>query len=157
MSASNVRRCRSGLNDRGLATTTEYVLLAGVAMGIFLILAAALAAYTTTSRDDAVAIAAYRVASIISSSACEAAGSGGTSACLSVDLPELICGMPYLAYPRPDGHNITICVCSGPTMLEYSAPVPLRAGGVSLTGFITGPPATHTFTYNADTRTVMLA
>ena len=156
MSASIVRLCRSGLSDEGIATTAEYVLLVGVSLVIFLALAAALAAYTSTARDDATAIAAYRVISVISSAACDAVGSGDSSACLSIELPEQICGMPYLVYPWPDGHNITICVSSGPSMLEYSAPVPLRAGNVRLAGFITSPPASHTVTYDTAARTVTL-
>jgi hypothetical protein len=124
---------------------------------MFLALAAALAAYSATARDDATAIAAYRVASVISSTACDAAGSGDTSARLSIDLPEQICGMPYLAYPGPDGQGIMICVSSGRKMQAYSAPVPLRAYGVCLAGFITGPPASHTISYDAATRTVTIA
>jgi hypothetical protein len=154
-SASIARHCGSGSNDQGVATTAEYVLLVGVAILIFLALAGAMAAFSATARDDATAIAAYRVASAISSAACDAAGSGDASACLSIDLPELICGMPYLAYP--EGHDILICVSSGPTMLEYRAPVPLQAYDVSLAGFITGPPAGHVVVYDAATRTVTIA
>lgn len=133
------------------------MLLVGVAMFIFLALAVALATYSATARDDATAIAAYRVASVISSTVCDTVGSGDISARLAIDLPEQICGMPYLAYPGPDGQGIMICVSSGRKMQEYSAPVPLRAYSVGLTGFITGPPAGHTVTYDAATRTVTLA
>ena len=133
------------------------MLLAGVAIVIFLFLAAGLAAYTATARDDATAIAGQKAASIIASAVCDAAGSGDTSAVLAIDLPERICGMPYMAYPCPGGHNITINVCSGPRMLEYNVPVPIRAGDISLTGFITSPPASHTITYCPATRTVTLA
>jgi hypothetical protein len=152
-----MRRCKSGSNDQGLATTTEYILLVGVAILMFMALAAALAVYSATARDDATAITAYRVASVISSTACDAAGSGETSARLSIDLPEQICGMPYLAYPGPDGHGIMICVSSGRRMQTYTTPVPLRAQDASLAGFITGPPASHTISYDAATRTVTIA
>jgi hypothetical protein len=145
------------LNDEGIATTAEYVLLLGAAMLIFLVLAWAVVAFSATAKDDSTAIAAYRVASIISSAACDAAGSGDTSVCLSIDLPGLICGMPYLACPGPDGHSIMICVSSGVTMLEYNTPVPLRTNDVSLTGFITGPPTDHTVIYDPATRMVTLA
>jgi hypothetical protein len=124
---------------------------------MFLALAAALAACSATARDDATAIAAFRVASVISSTVCDAAGSGEMSARLAIDLPEQLCGMPYLAFPEPDGHGIMICVSSGRRMLTYSAPVLLRDYDVSLAGFITGPPASHTITYDAATRTVTLA
>jgi hypothetical protein len=124
---------------------------------MFLALAAAMAAYSATARDDATAIAAYRVASVISSTACDAVGSGDTYASLAIDLPEQICGMPYLAYPGPDGNGIMICVSSGRRMQTYTAPVPLRAHDVSLAGFITGPPASHTISYDAATRTVTIA
>jgi hypothetical protein len=126
-------------------------------MFMFLALAAAMVTYSATARDDATAIAAYRVASVISSTACAAAGSGDTSASLAIDLPEQICGMPYLAYPGPDGHGIMICMSSGRRMQAYSAPVPLRANGVRLAGFITGPPVSHTVTYDTATRTVTIA
>jgi hypothetical protein len=126
-------------------------------MIIFLALAAALAAYTATARDDATAIVAYRVASIIGSAACDAVGTGDTYAYKPIDIPGLICGMPYMAYPQPDCHNITICIGSGPTMLEYTAPVPLRAGGVKMSGFIASPPAGHTVAYDPATRTVTMA
>jgi hypothetical protein len=157
MSASTVRRWKSERTDDGVATTAEYVLLAGVAAVIFIALVAALAAFTATARDDATAIAAYHVISVISSAACEAAGAGDAESDLSIDLPGQICGMPYIVYPWPGGHNITICVCSGPNMLKYSAPVPIRASGVSLSGFITSPPASHKITYSPATRTVTLA
>ncbi|HEY3274626.1 MAG TPA: hypothetical protein VGJ92_12715 [Methanocella sp.] len=124
---------------------------------MFMALAMALAAYSAMARDDATAIAAYRVASVISTTACDAAGSGDMSARLTIDLPEQICGMPYLAYPGPDGHGIMICVSAGREMQTYCAPVPLRAYGISLAGFITGPPAGHTVTYDAATRTVTFA
>lgn len=78
------------------------------------------------------------------------------SASLAIDLPEQICGMPYLAWPRPDGHGIMICLGTGRTMQEYSAPVPLRAGNVSLSGFITGPPGAHAVSFDVATRTVTL-
>jgi hypothetical protein len=42
-------------------------------------------------------------------------------------------------------------------MHEYSAPVPLRINGVCLAGFITGPPAIHSVTYDSATRTVTFA
>jgi hypothetical protein len=126
-------------------------------MFMFLAMTMALAAFTGTARDDATAIAACRVASVISSTICDAVGSGDTSARLAIDLPEKICGMPYLAYPGPDGHGIMISVSSGMRMQAYNIPVPLRAYGVSLTGFITGPPAGHTVSYDAATRTVTLA
>jgi hypothetical protein len=132
-------------------------LLVGVAMLIFLALAVAMAAFSATTRDDATAIAAYRVASVIGSAACDAASTGDASACLSFDLPELICGMPYMIYPGPDGHSIMISVSSGRYMQEYSAPVPLRTNGTGLAGFITGPPASHTVAYDAATRTVTLS
>jgi hypothetical protein len=124
---------------------------------MFLALSLALAACSATARDDVTAIAAYRVASVISMTACDAVGSGDTSARLAIDLPEQICGMPYLAYPEPDGHGIMISVSSGREMQAYNAPVPLRARDVSLTGFITGPPASHVVAYDAATRTVTLA
>jgi hypothetical protein len=136
---------------------TEYILLAGLALLIFLSLAGALFAFSATARDDAAAIAAGRVASAIGAAAGEAVGSGDTSARLSIDLPERICGMPYLAYPLQDGHSILICLSTGRVMREYKAPVPLRAGNVSLAGFITGPPGDHAVTFDAATRTVTLS
>ncbi len=135
---------------------TEYILLVGVALLVFLSLTGALFAFSATARNDAAAIAAGKVASAISAAAGEAVGSGDTSASLTIDLPERICGMPYLAYPLPDGHNILICLSTGRVMQEYSVPVPLRAGNVRLTGFITGPPASHAVTFDAATRTVTL-
>jgi hypothetical protein len=135
---------------------TEYVLLVGVALFIFLALAGATFVFTATARDDAAAIAAGKVASVIGAAAGEAVGSGDTSATLVVNLPERICGMPYLAYPWPDGHSIMICLSTGRTMQEYSVPVPLRSGNVSLAGFITGPPGGHTVSFDPATRTVTL-
>ncbi len=131
MSALTAGRCKSGSSDSGVATMTEYILLVGVALLIFLSLTGALFAFSATTRDDAAAIAAGRVASAIGAAAGEAVGSGDMSAILAIDLPERICGMPYVAYPLPDGHNILICLSTGRVMQEYSAPVPLRAGNVS--------------------------
>jgi hypothetical protein len=135
---------------------TEYILLVGVALLIFLSLAGALFAFSATARDDAAAIAAGRVASAIGAAAGEAVGSGDTSASLAIDLPERICGMPYLVYPLPDEHSILICLSTGRIMQEYGAPIPLRAGNVHLEGFITGPPGSHAVTYDPATRTVTL-
>ncbi len=157
MSASTVRYCKSESNDSGVATTAEYVLLVGVAVLIFMALAMAVSAFSATARDDATAIAAYSVASAISAVACDAAGTGDVSSVLTIDLPERICGMSYLAYPWPNGHNITICVSSGRSMQEYSAPMPLMIGNIKVAGFITGPPASHTIAYDATTRTVTFA
>lgn len=135
---------------------TEYILLVGVALLIFLSLAGALFAFSATTRNDAAAIAAGRVASAICAAAGEAVGSGDTSASLAIDLPEQICGMPYLVYPLPDRHNILICLSTGRVMQEYCVPVPLRASNVRLTGFITGPPGSHTVTFDPATRMVTL-
>jgi hypothetical protein len=135
---------------------TEYILLAGVALLIFLALTGALFSFSATARDDAAAIAAGRVASAICAAAGEAVSSGDTSACISIDLPERICGMPYLAYPLPEGHSILICLSTGRVMQEYSTPVPLRAVNVSLAGFITGPPGDHAVSFDAASRTVTL-
>jgi hypothetical protein len=135
---------------------TEYILLVGVALLIFLSLAGALFLFSATARDDATAIAAGKVAAAISVAAGEVVGPGDTSASLAIDLPERICGMPYLAYPLPDGHSILICLSTGRIMHEYSAPIPLRTANVSLAGFITGPPGSHTVSFDPATRTVTL-
>lgn len=135
---------------------TEYILLVGVALLIFLALAGALSGFSATTGNDAAAITAGNVASAIGTAAGEAVGPGDMSVSLAFDLPERISGMPYLAYPLPDGHSILICLSTGRVMREYCVPVPLRAGNVSLAGFITGPPGSHAVAFDATTRTVTL-
>lgn len=145
---------RSGLtgND-GIATTVEFALLTGVSIIIFLALAMAVNSFSSTTEDDAMAIAAYRVASVISSSSCEIVGPGDISGVSEVDLPEQICGMPYLAYPSPDGQDIFVSV-SGHL---YHAPVILWANSVKITGFIASSPPGHAIAYDAVTKTVTLS
>jgi len=155
VSASIARRCGSSSNE-GVATTAEYVLLAGVSLIVFLSLSAASSVFYASSRDDAMAIAAFRVASIVSSSTCEVVGSGETSASVAMDLPGLVCGMPYVVYPSPDGRSLVIDAGTGTISCQYSAPLPLRADGVRLAGFVASPPSGHAVEYDAVSRTVTL-
>lgn len=157
MSASAARRCRSACSDRGTATTTEYILLTGISVLIFLALYAATGTFHATARDDGTAIAAQRIAETVSETACDAAGSGDVSASVTMNLPGLVCGMPYLAFPAQDGRSIVISVLSGTTGHMYSVPLPLRAGGVRIAGFIASPPAEHQVSYDAAARTVTLS
>lgn len=154
MSMSRVPLCRSGLRDNdGIATTVEYALLAGVSIVIFLAIATAVNVFSSTAEADATAIAAYRVASVISSSSCEIVGPGDISGASGVNLPEQICGMPYLAYPSPDGHDICVSV-SGHL---YKAPVVQRANNIKITGFIVSSPPGHAIAYDAFSRTVTIS
>ncbi len=151
---SPVSHCRSGQTDNdGIATTVEYALLAGVSIVIFLALGTALNVFASTTEADATAIAAYRVASTISLSSCEMAGPGDISCLRTIDLPELICDKPYLAYPSPDGHDIYVSVSGH----RYHAPVSFRASNVKITGFIASTPPGHTVAYDAVSRTVTLS
>lgn len=154
ISTSPVPWCRSGPNDdEGIATTVEYALLAGVSVVIFLALATAMSSFLSTTEADATAIAAYRVASAISASCCEIAGTGDITGACEIDLPGEICGMPYLAYPSSGGHEICVSV-SGRL---YHAPVIFRANDVTIAGFIASTPPAHTIAYDAFSRTVTIA
>jgi hypothetical protein len=156
MSVLTAGHCKFGSCDAGVATMTEYILLVGVALLIFLSLTGALFAFSATTRNDAAAIAASKVASAIGVATGEAVSSGDTSASIAIELPERICGMPYLAYPLPDEHSILICLAMGRAMQQYRAPIPLGAENVKMAGFITGPPRYHAITFDAATRTVTL-
>ncbi len=151
---SPVSHCRSGLtgND-GIATTVEYALLAGVSIVIFLALGTAVNVFSSTAEADSTAIAAYRVASMVSFLSCEIVGPGDISGACEIDLPEQICDMPYLVYLSPDGHDICVSV-SGHL---YHAPVMLRANNVKMTGFIASAPPGHTVAYDAVSRTVTIS
>jgi hypothetical protein len=154
MSMSHASCCRSGqTGNDGIATTVEYALLAGVSIVIFLALGTALNLFASTAEADAMAIAAYRVASTISLSSCEITGPGDISCSGTIGLPELICGKPYLAYPSSDGHDIYVSVSGH----RYHAPVSLRASNIKITGFIASTPPEHTVAYDAVSRTVTLS
>ncbi len=154
MSMLHTLHYRSSLTgNEGVATTVEYALLAGVSIVIFLALGIALNMFSSTTEADAIAIAAYRVASTISLSSCEITGPGDISGSSVIDLPELICGKPYLAYPSLDGHDIYVSVSGH----RYNAPVSLRAGNVRITGFIASTPPGHIVAYDAISRTVTLS
>lgn len=157
MSLSIVRHCGSGSSDAGVATTAEYALLAGVSIVIFLALSGAIGAFFSASRDDATAIAAYRVALVVSSATFDAVGAGDISASMAIDLPEEICGMPYMAYPSQDGRSIQVSVIAGTMEHQYSAPLPLRGDGVHIAGFIASPPGGHEVVFDAVSRTVTLS
>ncbi|OPY28521.1 MAG: hypothetical protein A4E28_01454 [Methanocella sp. PtaU1.Bin125] len=128
-------------------------MFAGVSVVIFLALTAAMSSFLSTTEADATAIAAYRVASAISASSCEIVGPGDITGTCEIDLPGEICGMPYLAYPSPDGHEVCVSV-SGRL---YHAPVVFRANDVKIAGFIASSPPVHTIAYDAFSRTVTIA
>ena len=157
MSASIKRRCRSASGDAGIATVTEYALLTGVSIVVFLSLSAALSAFSASTRDDITAVAAYNVGLTVSAAACETVGSGNASASRAIDLPEQICGMPYIAYPSLDSRSIIIRASSGTAGREVHVPVLLRSDGVLISGFIASQPAGHRVDYSAESRTVYLA
>jgi hypothetical protein len=112
---SPVSQCRSGLtgND-GIATTVEYALLAGVSIVIFLALGTAVNVFSSTAEADATAIAAYRVASMISSSSCEIVGRG------HIGRLRMICGAIYVCLTwsicRPTGDiaSVFLGICIMP-------------------------------------------
>jgi hypothetical protein len=150
---SPVSPCRSGpTGDDGIATTVEYALLAGVSIVIFLSLCMAVNVFSSTTEADATAIAAYRVASMVSSSSCEIVGPGDISGACELDLPDQICNMPYLVYLPSSERDIYVSV-SGHL---YHAPVLLRTNNVKITGFITSMPPGHTVSYDAVSRTVTI-
>ena len=135
----------------------EYALLTGVSLIVFLSLGAALNAFTTSAEDDVTVMAAYNVATSVVAATCDTVGSGNVSSSAGLDLPEQICGMPYVAYPSQDGRGILIGVCSSTVGRAVRVPLPLRAEGVRVSGFIASPPAGHEVDYDAATRTVHLS
>jgi hypothetical protein len=153
-----IQWCRSLAADSGgIATVAEYALLLGISIMVLLALCAAFWAFSSNARADAVSVAAYGVASRVGCTVTEAAGNGESSAELAIDLPDRICGMPYLAYPSTDGKHICVILGQGGIGHEHKAPVPLRVSGVRIAGFIASPPGGHAARYDAAARTVTIS
>jgi hypothetical protein len=141
----------------GIATVAEYALLLGISLVVLLALCAAFWTFSANARADAASVAAYGVALRVGCTVAEAAGNGESSAALSIDLPDRICGMPYIAYPSADGKHI--CVSLGHSSIghEHNAPIPLRVGGVRIAGFIASPPGGHAARSDEAARTVTIS
>lgn len=154
MSISPASHCGSGRRgDDAIATTVEYVLLTGISVVICLALGMAVDMFLSTTETDATAIAAYGVATTIGTSVSDIAGQGHVSGNRQIDLPERICGMPYLAYPSSEGREIIVSVAGH----RYHAPVVLQTCDVKISGLIASVTPEHTIAYDAVSRTVTLS
>jgi len=146
---------RPASDDSGVATVVEYALLLGVGLAAFLALYLACSAFSANACADAEGLAAYSIASSISASMAEACGDGNTSATIALDLPDDICGIPYVACPSPDQKYICVSL-AGRNISEQRAPLLLKVAGVRVSGFIVSPPGRHLIRYDTMARTVMI-
>lgn len=147
----------SAWNDRGIATMTEYLLMLGVSLAVFLSLFAAFSVAAATAGNDATAIAAENMATAASAAICDTVGDGSVSASVTLDLPNDICGLPYLIYPGADGRHVIVCVSKAHYRQKFPAPVPLRVEGIRMAGFTVSEPGELKIAYDAGTRTVTIS
>jgi len=139
------------MDNKGIAVTTEYVLLLGVSLLIFTAVFIGFNSFGNTASADACSEAAYGIASHVSQCIADASKSDGTVT-ESLDLQERICGSPYLVYPSGDGRSICVLVNG----VEYEAPV-IVSTGIKFQGFIMSVPAGHRIDYEPSSGTVALS
>ena len=156
MCASPWRSYRWTYCDEGIATMAEYILLLGISLAIFLALFAAFSVAATTAENDATAIAAYNIASMVSASVSDVAGDGTASARATLDLPADICSRPYILYPSADGRHLVVMVSRSGQPQKYAAPLEMRTDGVRIAGFMAGEREKHCVAYDAGTETVTI-
>lgn len=149
--------CTSDLQDSGIATMAEYILLLIVSMVVFLSLLAAFNAAGATASHDASAIAAENVASTVSTVVSEAVGDGTVSTSMPLELPDDICGQAFLIYPAPDGRHIIVRVNHPTDRRDYRSPLTLRKEGIIIDGFIVSGPGDRSIEYDPETRTVKIS
>ena len=134
----------------------EYILLLGVSLAVFLALLAAFGASAATADNDATTITAENVAGAVSSAICDTVGDGTVSATVSLDLPEAICGRPYLVCPC-DARHVSVRVCRAHDGGMFVAPVPLRQGDIRMEGFTVSGQGRMGIAYDAAARTVTIS
>jgi hypothetical protein len=139
------------LRNDGLAVASEYLLLLGVSMLVFTAVFVGFDSFTSTATADAMSEAAYRVAVQVSRSI-SGASVTGVRVTESVDIPERICGRPYVVYPAEDGSSVRVLVGG----VEREAPVILPAW-VKIEGFMMSLPPGHRIDYDPYSKTLSLA
>lgn len=155
---SPIRWYRSlAASSDGVATVLEYALLLGISLAMLLALCAGFSTFTAHARANAAATVAYNVALEISGAISDAAESCNASATRALDIPDMICDMPYLAYPSGDRKYICISLNYEGLRHEYRAPLRLKESGVRITGFITSPPGSHWVKFDPALRVVTLS
>jgi hypothetical protein len=138
-------------DERGIAIASEYVLLLGVSILIFTAIFIGFNSFGNTASADARSAAAYRVAVQVSERI-SGITMGEASVTGSIDIPERICGSPYIIYPSRDGK--AICVLVG--WDEQEAPV-MAPASIKIEGFMVSLPADHRIDYDASIKTLTLA
>jgi hypothetical protein len=143
-------------DDSAIATTVEYVLLLGVSMAIFMALYMAFCVFADLAEDESIAVAARRVAIEVSSAAAEAVAGGDAGTSADIDLPESICGRPYVVYPSRDGKRICVRVMGGEEYEKCEVPMPVTSMDVRVAGYMTALPAKHSIDYLKAEKLVVL-
>jgi len=144
-------------SESGVATTMEYIVLLIISATVFVSLLMAFSTGATTARNDAAALAAQSMAYKVSAKLCDLVGDGSASASMPLDLPEDICGQPYLIYPSDDGRHVIVRVDFVGVSEEYGSPLTLRKDGVRIAGFIESGPGVHRIAYDARDGTVTIS
>jgi len=137
--------------ERGIAITSEYVVLLGVSMLIFTAVFIGFNSFGNTASADARSSGAYRVAAQVSERLSGVA-LDRASASESIDIPGRICGSPYIVYPSRDGRSICVLVDG----IEQEAPIPVSAT-TKMEGFMVSLPTRHRIDYDPYSKTLMLA
>ncbi len=138
-------------DDSGIALAAEYVLLLGVSLLIFSAVFIGFNSFSNTANADARSESAYRVAVYVSECVSDASESGAT-VMKSVDMPERICGSPYVVYPSNDSRSICVLVNN----VEYEAPV-VTSPNVKVQGFMVSVPAEHYIDFERSSDTLTLS
>lgn len=151
MSPMRTSTLSESISGRGIAVMTEYVLLLGVSLLIFTAVFIGFTSFGNTASADAMSAASYRVASQVGAYVSDACMSGA-AVTKSIDVPERICGSPYLIYPSRDGHAICVLIGSA----EYESAIVLPAG-TKLQGFLVSVPPGHRIDYEPSSKTLTLS
>lgn len=138
-------------DEPGIAIVSEYVLLLGVSILIFMAIFIGFNSFCNTASADARSAAAYRVAVYVSERISDAALSEA-SVTRSIDIPGRICGRPYMIYPSRDEEAICVLVDGD----EQEAPI-MAPAGLKIEGFMVSVPAAHRIDYDVSSKTLTLA
>ena len=141
-------------DEEGVAITTEYVLLLGIALAIFSAMYIGFNSFENTSLADSRTQSATMIGVYVSDHIADLV-SAGTDAEEAIDLPLAIDGDDYVVYPSADSQAIYVLPAHAYSK-AYSVPI-ICGKGVSVNGFISSRPDAHRITFDPVSNIVTLA